>query len=200
MGTSRITRRLRLTIVVLAVVVTLVAVSERPSTATLAGETLELAGFACIVVATLGRLWTSIFIAGFKDDTLVRSGPYSVLRHPLYVLSWIAMLGIGLVTRSLVITFALAAIFAFVYWTAARGEDAALLEAHGEAFERYRATTPACVPRVSAYDVPESLDVRPRILWKAFLDAGSVLGYYALLQLSDALQRAGLTPMWITLP
>jgi protein-S-isoprenylcysteine O-methyltransferase Ste14 len=200
MSASRSTRRLRLTIVLLAAVLALVAVSERPHATTLTGEMIELVAFACIVAATLGRLWTSLFIAGFKDDLLVRSGPYSALRHPLYALSWIAMLGIGLVTRSIAITLALAAIFAVVYWTAARGEDAALLVAHGETFERYRATTPAVLPRASDYAVPETLEVRPRVLWKAFLDAGSMLGLYALLQLADALQRVGVTPTWFTLP
>jgi protein-S-isoprenylcysteine O-methyltransferase Ste14 len=197
---SRSTRRLRFTIVVLAAVLVLVAVSRRPHATTLTGEVLKLAALACIVVATLGRLWTSLFIAGFKDDTLVRSGPYSALRHPLYALSWIAMFGIGLGTRSIAITLALAATFAVVYWKAARGEDSSLLAAHGAAFERYRATTPAVVPRASDYAVPESLEVRPRVLWKAFLDAGSVLGFYALLQLADAMQRAGVTPTWLTLP
>jgi len=38
------------------------------------------------------------------------------------------------------------------------------------------------------------------VLWKAFLDAGSLLGYYALLVLADALQRAGVTPTWLSLP
>jgi protein-S-isoprenylcysteine O-methyltransferase Ste14 len=200
MAASRSTRRLRLTIVLLTTVLALVAVSARPHATTLAGEVLELAGLTCIIVATLGRLWASLFIAGFKDDTLVRSGPYSALRHPLYALSWVAMLGIGLVTRSIAITLALAVIFAVVYWSAARGEDAVLLAAHGVTFERYRAATPAVVPRASDYGVPETLEVRPRVLWKAFLDAGSVFGFYALLQLADALQRAGVTPTWLTLP
>jgi len=55
-------------------------------------------------------------------------------------------------------------------------------------------------PRWSAYAVPEVLEVRPRVLWKAFLDAGTLLGYWAVLVLADALQRASLTPTWTTLP
>jgi len=47
---------------------------------------------------------------------------------------------------------------------------------------------------------PETLEIRPRVLWKAFLDAGSLLGLYALLRAADALQRAGVTPTWLTLP
>ncbi len=56
------------------------------------------------------------------------------------------------------------------------------------------------MPRPGRYSVPESLEVRPRVLWKAFLDAGSLLGLWALLMLADALQLAGRTPTWLTLP
>jgi hypothetical protein len=38
------------------------------------------------------------------------------------------------------------------------------------------------------------------VLWKAFLDAGTLLGYWTLLILADALQRAALTPTWMALP
>ena len=48
--------------------------------------------------------------------------------------------------------------------------------------------------------IPERLEVRPRVLRKAFLDASALLGYWALLILADALQRAALTPTWINLP
>ena len=39
-----------------------------------------------------------------------------------------------------------------------------------------------------------------RVLWKAFLDAGTLLGLWGLLVLADALQRAAVTPTWVALP
>jgi hypothetical protein len=51
-----------------------------------------------------------------------------------------------------------------------------------------------------AYRVPQSLEIRPRVLWKAFLDAGTLLGLWGLLVLADALQRAAVTPTWMALP
>jgi len=42
--------------------------------------------------------------------------------------------------------------------------------------------------------------VRPRVLWKAFLDAGTLLGLWCLLMVADAMQRAAITPTWLTLP
>jgi protein-S-isoprenylcysteine O-methyltransferase Ste14 len=200
MSASRSTPRLRATAALLAVVLALVAVSDRPLAAGLAGEALALAGFACIACAALGRVWTSLFIAGFKDTRVVRSGPYAALRHPLYALSILAMLGVGLASRSLSITLGLLATLGALYLLTARGEDAWLGAEHGAEFERYRREVRAFLPRRVEGAVPETLEIRPRVLWKAFLDAGSLLRLYALLHAADALQQAGVTPTWLTLP
>jgi len=200
MSTSRSTFRLRMTAVLLMATLAVVVVSERSLVTGLAGELTQLVGLACIVCAALGRVWTSAFIAGFKDASLVRSGPYSALRHPLYVLSLLAMLGVGLASRSVAITVSLLAVFGAIYVAAARSEDAFLARAHGAPFDTFRREVPAFLPHWSAYVVPETLEVRPRVFWKAFLDAGSLLGLYALVRLADQLQRAGITPTWFTLP
>jgi len=200
MSTSRSTPRLRVTAVLLMATLAVVAVSERHLVTGLAGELTQLAGLACVACAALGRVWTSAFIAGFKDASLVRSGPYSALRHPLYVMSLLAMLGVGLASRSVAITVALLAVFGGIYVAAARSEDAFLRRAHGAQFDAFSRDVPAFLPDWSAYRVPESLEVRPRVFCKAFLDAGSVLGLYALVRVADELQHAGITPTWFSLP
>lgn len=200
MTVSRSTPRLRLTALLLAGLLLLVATSERMAATGLAGQLLQLGGLACMACAALGRIWSSVFIAGFKDAQLVSAGPYAVLRHPLYALSLLAMLGAGLTTRSLAITVTLLAAFAVIYAKAARGEDRFLQGAHGDAYDRYAREVRAFLPRWSAYTVPAALEVRPRVLWKAFLDAGTLLGLWCLLMVADAMQRAAITPTWLTLP
>ena len=107
MTSSRSTPRLRLTAGLLTLLLVVVAISERRLAGGLVGEALQLTGLACVACAALGRIWTSVFIAGFKDQLLVRSGPYAVVRHPLYALSMLAMLGLGLTTGSMTITLAM---------------------------------------------------------------------------------------------
>ena len=124
MPSSRSTPRLRLTVAVLAGVLVLVAVADRRWAQGLTGQFLQLAGFACIACAALGRVWTSVFSAGSKDRRVVRTGPYSLVRHPLYALSLLAMLGVGLTTRSLSIAAALLLLFVAVHLRAVRAEDA----------------------------------------------------------------------------
>jgi len=199
MASSRSTPRLRFTAGLLALLLVVVAISERRFATGLLGESLQLAGLVCVACAALGRIWTSLFIAGFKDQVLVQSGPYAVVRHPLYALSLLAMLGLGMTTGSLILTIALVALFGATYAASARAEDRYLRRLHTEAHERYARAVRALLPKWSAYIVPESLEIRPRVLWKSFLDAGSLLGFYALLKLADALQQHGVTPAWLTL-
>jgi len=200
MSTSRSTPRLRLTALLLAATIGLVAISERGLLTGMPGEMAQLAGLACIAVAALGRVWTSAFIAGFKDSSLVREGPYSALRHPLYALSMLAMLGVGLATRSVTLTCALLATFAVTYAAAARREDEFLSRAHGESHADFVRHTSAFWPAPRSYRVPETIEVRPRVFWKAFLDAGSMIGLYVLLRLADLAQLTGVTPTLLQLP
>jgi protein-S-isoprenylcysteine O-methyltransferase Ste14 len=200
MTTSRSTPRLRLTALLLLGLLLLVATTERTSAAGLLGLLLQLGGLACMAGAALGRIWSSVFIAGYKDTQLVRGGPYAIVRHPLYACSLVAMLGAGLATRSVTITAALLTLFGVIYARAALAEDRFLLRMHGATYERYAREVRAFLPRWSRYELPESLAVRPRVLWKAFLDAGTLLAFWGLLVVADALQRAGVTPTWMALP
>jgi hypothetical protein len=38
------------------------------------------------------------------------------------------------------------------------------------------------------------------VFWKAFLDAGSLLGLYVLACVADLMQRSGVTPTLLSLP
>jgi protein-S-isoprenylcysteine O-methyltransferase Ste14 len=200
MSASRSTPRLRLTALLLVATLALVTVAERNLCRGVAGELMQLAGLACIACAALGRIWTSAFIAGHKDASLVREGPYSALRHPLYALSMLAMLGAGLATRSVSITAGLVFVFGVIYSRAASREDRFLAQAHAESFGEYMRRVRGFWPRWSSYRVPPSLEVRPPVFWKAFLDAGSLVGLYVLLQLADLLQLHGVTPTLFLLP
>jgi protein-S-isoprenylcysteine O-methyltransferase Ste14 len=200
MNTSRSTPRVRaMTLAVLAVIVA-VAVSDRPLFNGLAGAWVGFLGFVLLSVAALGRLWTSLFIAGFKDTNLVRTGPYAACRHPLYALSLLAMLGLGLGTRSLSLTVALVGLAAALHARAARTEDELLETIHGEAARRYRAEVPALWPDFSRHAVPESIEVHPRVYWKAVLDAGSLLLAFAAIQVAHVVQHASGTSAWLRLP
>jgi protein-S-isoprenylcysteine O-methyltransferase Ste14 len=93
----------------------------------------------------LGRNW-SIDASLNADHKLVRSGPYRVVRHPIYTSMLCLLLGTGfLVTPLWLLPFA-AALFMIGTEIRVRTEEA-LLGAHfGEEFQDYRRSAPAYVP------------------------------------------------------
>jgi protein-S-isoprenylcysteine O-methyltransferase Ste14 len=115
---------------------------------TLAGLGVQAAFFLLALWSRrhLGRNWsTKVRIA--EDHKLVRSGPYRLVRHPIYT----AMLGMSLGTtivsgqyHSLVGLL----IVAIAYWRKIRIEEAALREAFAAEYDEYRHQSWALVPLI----------------------------------------------------
>lgn len=165
-----------------------------------AGLAVQSAGFVLVSAAVLWRIWTTLFVAGRKDVELVRHGPYAACRHPLYLGSVVAALGIGLTTRSLTLALALPLVIGTAAAVAARREDAALAAAHGHAWLDYRAATPAFWPARRRMRLPESVSVPPAVYRKAFLDAASFLALWLLVLLIETMRAGGAWQAVIGLP
>jgi len=194
------TPRLRLTQLLYLLVLAAVAMSDGRLLEGHAGLLAQAAGFLLVATAVLGRLWATLFIVGRKGEQLVREGPYSCCRHPLYLCSVLASLGIGLSTRSIVLTLALPAAVGAIAWAAARGEDRLLMQSHGADWTDYRASVPAFWPAWSLYRLPERVSVPPAIYRKAFLDAASFLALWLFVLLLDTLRAGAAWPAQFHLP
>jgi hypothetical protein len=83
-----------------------------------------------------------------KDRVLAVSGPFSHLRHPLYVGSF--FLGIGLMVGGgrWFLPPLFVGIFCWLYARTIRAEEEALLARFGLAFAEYQSVVPALVPRI----------------------------------------------------
>lgn len=113
----------------------------------LTGIALTAAGLALAFWARyhLGRNWSSQ-ITLKEGHTLVCTGPYRYLRHPIYSGILLALVGtalsVGLYRALLGVALAFLA-----FWWKARQEDAWLARAFGEQFERQRRRTGRLLPR-----------------------------------------------------
>ncbi|HEU0224685.1 MAG TPA: methyltransferase [Steroidobacteraceae bacterium] len=183
--------RLRLQLLAYALALAATAVSGGRLLEGGAGLAAQSAGFVLVAGAVLWRIWTTLFVAGRKDVELVRDGPYAACRHPLYLGSVVAALGVGLTTRSLALTLALPLVIGAAAARAARREDAALAAAHGHAWLGYRAATRAFWPAWRRMRSPERVTVPLAIYRKAFLDAASFLALWLLVLLVETLRAGG---------
>lgn len=124
---------------------------------------LFLAGIILVAIASLGRMWCSLYIAGYKDDILVTKGPYSLCRNPLYFFSMIGVAGIGFATETLTFPIAFTILFALYYPSVIKSEEKRLMQLFGIEFERYKSRVPAFFPKFSTFDEPEIYSVKPEV-------------------------------------
>jgi len=167
--------------------------------ATLLGKILFTIGGSLAAVGAFGRLWCSLYISGYKNNTLISEGPYSLCRNPLYFFSFIGALGIGLSTGNLTIPVMIIIGFAIYYPLVVSGEEARLAVIHGERFQVYRQNTPAFFLRFSAFQEPGEYTVRPKIFRKDIGDAVWFIWAVCLLQLIAALRAFDYIPTLLTL-
>lgn len=118
-----------------------------PPAARWAGLAIDLACLPAIVW-TFRSLGTNITdsVGVRAGATLVESGPYRFVRHPLYLFGGLAWIGMALLTsNALPFAFGLGAVSALVART--RVEEEVLEETFGEPYRAYRARTGRFLPR-----------------------------------------------------
>lgn len=106
---------------------------------------------ACLLswtaVGALGRQWR--LDAGLNTDHhLVRSGPYALVRHPIYTSMLCELLGVGLIVTPWPLFLAALVIFVVGTEIRVRTEDALLASRFGEEFTSYRRSVPSYIPRL----------------------------------------------------
>jgi protein-S-isoprenylcysteine O-methyltransferase Ste14 len=111
-----------------------------------AGLVVELVGLFLAIWArrALGRNWsgeTSIKV----EHQLIRSGPYKILRHPIYTGLLAMYVGVALAMGTWLAIVGLA-MAAFAYWRKIRLEEKNLEVAFGAEYDAYRRESRALVP------------------------------------------------------
>ena len=114
-------RHLRALALVVIPIIALASPGEHPEWM---NELAEVLGVVCLVVCLVGRGWASIYVAGRKNQELVTVGPYSVVRNPLYVFSFIGVVGIGLISEMMALLAVAVVAFAVSFHLVVRREEA----------------------------------------------------------------------------
>jgi protein-S-isoprenylcysteine O-methyltransferase Ste14 len=108
-------------------------------------------GLATVLSVTstraLGR-YLRVEAALEADHQLIRSGPYRVVRHPIYASMLCLLLGIAFMVATPVFFGAALVLFLIGTEIRVRVEDGLLADRFGEEFKEYRRRTPAYVPLV----------------------------------------------------
>lgn len=157
-------------------------------------EIASILGFVMLGAAALWRIWSELFIAGTKNGELASGGPYSIVRNPLYVGTFVGAVGLGFAVHQPLLGIALGAVFAISYPAVIAQEEANLTRIFGERFRDYCARVPRWIPNWSLYSEPDTVTVAPRHIRRAILDAMWFLWAFALWELIELLHKLNLLP------
>lgn len=161
---------------------------------------IEHAGIFLIFVAIAGRTWSALHIGGNKKIVLVETGPYSVVRNPLYLFTLIGAAGIGAQTSSLVMMLLCALTASAVLAAVVFKEEMFLRARFGAKYDAYARRVPRFFPRFSAYQDVEHLTIRPKVVYRTFLESSYFLIAIPAVDAIELARVYGWLPEFIHLP
>lgn len=166
----------------------------------LVSTALFLLGLVLVGIATVGRLWCSLYISGRKNETLITSGPYSLSRNPLYFFSLLGFAGIGFASETFTLGIALITAMLVGYPAVIRQEEAVLRARFGAEFEAYCARVPRFWPKLSDYTEPDTYTVNPRLFRRTMLDVIWFVWFVGIVEFVEALHEYHYVKPLIHLP
>ncbi len=161
---------------------------------------LASAGLTLLLLAAGGRIWASLYLSGRKNSELVTEGPYSLVRNPLYLFSFIGFLGAGLVFESIILALLMAGIFAVGHWPTMRKEEEDLREIFGEAYEDYARRVPRFIPRIEPVRRPTQVLVKTVAFSRALREASLIPMVFVVAHVLEWAKMVELIPVLIVLP
>ena len=180
------------------ILVALMGVSSTPTQAV--HEVVETSGRVLLAICILGRCWCTLYIGGRKMHELVRIGPYSMVRNPLYTMSFIGAAGAGAQTGSVTMTLLFLITAWLVFRIVVAKEEAYLLGKFGEPYIEYLRTTPRFLPNPSLWRDQEWVEFRPDRLGRTLVDGLWFLAAIPLTEILEYLQQIGALPILFWLP
>ncbi len=154
----------------------------------------DIIGFIFIVLAGVGRIWAAAYISGFKSGKVIKDGPYSMMRNPLYFFSFLGFAGIGLVFGSFIISILLIAIFLITHWRTILSEEQKLRGIFGKEYDEYFNSTPRFFPKFSLFQNPEVIEFYPIKFTKTLIEATYLIFSYGFIKLIIWLHDVDILP------
>ncbi len=149
-------------------------------------------GIILVGIASLGRMWCSLYIASYKDNTLITKGPYSLCRNPLYFFSMIGIVGIGFATETFTFPIVFIIIFSSYYPFVIKSEEKRLKKLFEVTFEEYKQKVPVFFPRLSTFEEPDNYTVNPVVYRRHIFSALWFIWIVGLLEVIEGMRDVGL--------
>ena len=160
----------------------------------------EISGLILITISSFGRLWSLLYISGYKSNNLIAEGPYSIVRHPLYFFSLIGTIGIGLASENILILALVTAFYLFYYPFTILAEEQKLTNKFGTSYIEYCKRVPRFLPKISLYKEPEFYKITIGNLIRNFAEAILLIWVYILMHFIELMQDEGILHVFARFP
>jgi protein-S-isoprenylcysteine O-methyltransferase Ste14 len=110
-------------------------------------QVIDVVGLLVVVAGVLIRMWAvgHLRLEG-SERTLVTTGPYAYVRHPMYVAHALIGLGAALLAESVPALIVIPAVTCVLYRLIVPAEEMRLRAVFGDAYDAYRARVPEWLP------------------------------------------------------
>ncbi len=119
---------------------------------------LTAAGWGCLVAGAAIRIWASTYICARKSAAVVRSGPYSLCRNPLYWGTFLMVAAFPLILKSPSLLVAMVPPIALYLVAVVPVEEAVMLRHHSSEYSDYCQTVARWFPNFARYEPGVALD------------------------------------------
>ena len=158
-GSFAFRARLKITVVSMGIGLILTAMNPPLAALSLPAEwSLELLGWACFCAGAAIRIWSLTYICDRKSCDVVRTGPYSVCRNPLYWGTFLMVAAFSLLLRSPILAAVMLPPILLYLFGVVPYEEAVMRSRHGSEYDSYCRAVPRWWPNLFGYVQGEPLD------------------------------------------
>jgi protein-S-isoprenylcysteine O-methyltransferase Ste14 len=166
----------------------------------LADTILGMSGLFLLTICSVGRLWALLYISGYKKLELITEGPYSMVRHPLYVFSLIGAIGIGLASKNILVLAALIIFYLLYYPLTIIVEEKKLTDKFDQGYLDYIKRTPRFLPKLSLYKGNVQYQINADVYVKKMIFGMWFIWIFIILNIIEILQQNGHIPVLLKVP
>jgi protein-S-isoprenylcysteine O-methyltransferase Ste14 len=165
-----------------------VAFSEPSVGAGESHKTAKLIGYTLITLAMLGRVWCAIYIDGRKNDQLIQDGPYSMCRNPLYLFSFVGVVGILVGIKAFLLLLVVIPIYWLYYFYVVKSEERRLANIFGREFIDYRGKVNRFLPGLRHYWSRDTIEVNSRLIFRSIIRASFFMWSLVLIDIFEGIK------------
>ena len=136
-----------------------------PTAGTWAAVGIDALAWTVFFTGMIFRFWSTLYIGGRKLHTLACEGPYSIVRNPLYVGTFLIWLSAAIFLQSVMLAVGVLVGILLYRWLAVPAEERQLLANLGAPYAEYCRTVPRFIPRPTLFRTPPTINVTVLGLW-----------------------------------